>query len=126
MQVTLSMTAADFGFQTTLRTERPEDARVLSGLVDFGVAALEQEIGKDISKAKTTKARADAQKILALLKSLGNTARERDLTLSLSVAQATVADFVKQMSAPAPAKRQAAPPRRGRAARPARGRAARR
>jgi hypothetical protein len=112
LQLTLSMTAADFGFQTTLRTERPEDARALSGLVDFGVAALEQEMNKDIAKAKTPKARADAQKVLALLKSLGNTARDRDLTLSLSVAQATVADFVKQMAAPKPTPKQTTPTRR--------------
>lgn len=112
LQLTLSMTAADFGFQTTLRTERPEDARALSGLVDFGVAALEGELNKDLAKAKTPKARADAQKMLALLKSLGNTARDRDLTLTLSVAQTTVADFVKQMSAPKPTPKQTAPPRR--------------
>ncbi len=115
LQLSLSMTATDFGLQTTLRTERPEDARALSGLVDFGVAALEQEIRKDLAKAKTAKARADAQKLLALLKSLGNNARERDLTLSLSVAQTTVAGFVKQQMAVPPPK-PAATRRRGRTA----------
>jgi hypothetical protein len=83
--------------------------------VDFGVAALEQEIRKDLAKAKTAKARADAQKLLALLKSLGNNARERDLTLSLSVAQTTVAGFVKQQMAVPPPK-PAATRRRGRTA----------
>ena len=115
LQLTLSMTAASFGLQTTLRTERPEDARALSGLVDLGVAAVEGEVNKDLSKAKTAKARADARKMLALLKSVGNTTRDRDLTLSVSVAQTTVADFVKGVSAPKPApKRTTAPPRRGR------------
>lgn len=113
LQLAVSMTAADFGVQATLRAERPEDARALSGLVDFGVAALEGEINKDVARAKTAKARADARKMLALLKSLSNTANERDLTLGLSVAQATVADFVRQMAAPTPTpKKPAAAPRR--------------
>lgn len=115
LQLSLTMTPAEFGAQATVRTERPEDARSLSGLVDLGVAALEGEIKKDLAKAKTAKARGDAQKLLALIKSLGNTARDRDLTLSLGVAQTTVADFVKQISAPP--KKPAAPPRRGRAPR---------
>ncbi|HLL74940.1 MAG TPA: hypothetical protein VK421_06715 [Pyrinomonadaceae bacterium] len=113
LRLSLTMTPGQFGVQATLRTERPEDARALSGLVDFGVAAVEQGVRKELASAKTVKARADAQKVLSLIKSLGNTASDRDLTLSLNVAQATVADFVKQMSAPKP--KQAAPPRRARA-----------
>ena len=115
LQLSLNMTAAEFGAQATLRTERPEDARALSGLVDLGVAAAEQDINKDLAKAKTAKARADARKMLALIKSVTNTVRDRDLTLGLSVAQTTVADFVRQMNAPTPKK--AAPPRSGRARR---------
>ena len=114
LQLALTIGPAEFGLQATVRTERPEDARSLSGLIDFGVAALEGEIKKDLAKAKTVKARADARKLLALLKSLGNTARDRDLTLSLGVAQTTVADFVREMSAPP--KKPPAPRRRGRAA----------
>ena len=115
LQFALTMRPAEFGLQATVRAERPEDARSLSGLVDLGVAALEGEIKKDLAKAKTAKARADAQKLLALLKSLGNTARDRDLTLSLGVAQTTVADFVKEMTAP-PKKQPPTTRRRGRAA----------
>lgn len=100
LQFAVTMRPAEFGLQAILRTERPEDARSLSGLVDLGVATFEGGINKDLAKAKTAKARADARELLALLKSLGNTARDRDLTLSLDVAQTTVADFVKQMSAP--------------------------
>ena len=114
LQLSLSMTPAEFGLQTTLRTERPEDARALSGLVDFGVNALEQGIRKDLV-GKSAKSRASAQKVLALVRSLVNTTRDSDLTLSLSVAQATVADFVNQITAPPTPQKRAAPQRRGRA-----------
>ena len=115
LQVSLSMTPSDFAVRTTLRTEKPEDARALSGLVDLGVAAAEQGIKKDLAApGKSAKSRADTQKALAVLKSLGNAVTDRDLTLSLSVAQATVADFVKQMSAPPTPPKRATPSRRGR------------
>jgi hypothetical protein len=118
LQLSISMTPAEFSVQTTVRTERPEDARSLSGLVDFGVAALEQGINQDLAKAKTAKARADARKLLAVVKSLGNNVSDRDLTLSLSVSRATAADFVREMAAPpkpaARAPRRGAPARRRR------------
>jgi hypothetical protein len=124
VQASVNMTPAQFGVQTTVRTDRPEDARALSGLVAFGVNLAEQELQKGVAAAKTQKARADATQLLGLVRALSNTTSGNDMTLSLSVAQTTVANFVKQMTAkPAAAPARKAPARRA-PARRARRRAA--
>lgn len=119
VQLTVTMGAADFGLQTTLRTDRPEDARALSGLAAMGLGAVEQQMQKEAASAKTAKAKADAQKFLGLLKSVGNDVRENEATFSISAPQATLADLARQSLAPAakPAPKGGATPARRRPAR---------
>ena len=108
LRMSVNMTATDFGVETTMRTERAEDARALSGLVKMGVGMGEQEISKDLGAGKTAQKRADAQKALAVLKSLTNETRDNEVTLGISAAQSTVAELVKGMTAK-PAPKTAAP-----------------
>jgi hypothetical protein len=110
-QFSINMGAADFGVQTVLRTDRPEDARAISGLASMGIGMAEQELQKEATSAKTAKAKADARKFLGVLKSVGNDVRENEVTFSVSAPQATVAEFVRQSTTPAkPAPRRAAAP----------------
>lgn len=113
MQFSINMGAADFGVQTVLRTDRPEDARAISGLAVMGLGMAEQGLQKEATTAKTAKAKADARKFLGVLKSVGNDVRENEVTFSVSAPQATVAELVRQSTAPAkPAPRRAAPAKR--------------
>lgn len=108
MQLSVNMGAADFAVQTILRTDKPEDARAISGLASMGLGTLEQELRKGVAAAKTAKARADARKFLGVLKSVGNDVRENEVTFSVAAPQATVAEFVRQSTVPAkPAPRRA-------------------
>ena len=113
MQLSVNMGAADFGVQTILRTDKPEDARAISGLAALGLGAVEQGLQKDAAAAKTAKARADARKFLGVLKSVGNDVRENEVSFSVSAPQATIAELVRQNTAPAkPAPRRTATPAR--------------
>ena len=111
MQLSVNMGAANFGVQTILRTDRPEDARAISGLATMGLNLAEQEMQKEAAAAKTAKARADARKFLSVVKSVGNEVRENEVTFSVSAPQATVAELVRQNTTPAkPAPRRTATP----------------
>ena len=120
MQLSVNMGAADFGVQTILRTDRPEDARAISGLAAMGLGAVEQGLQKDAAAAKTAKARADARKFLGVVKSVGNDVRENEVAFTVSAPQATIAELVRQNTTPA---KKAAP---ARAAAPARRRTVKR
>ncbi len=117
MQLSLNMGAADFGVQTIMRTDKPEDARAISGLASMGLGAAEQGLQKDAAAGKTAKAKADARKFLGVLKSVVNDVRDNEVTFSVAAPQATVAELVRQSTAaPAakPAPRRAATPARRR------------
>jgi hypothetical protein len=102
IQISLNMNSAQFGLQTTLRTDTPENARAISGFVSTGVNAIEQEARKDAATQKGGPTPMQAR-ALSLIRSLTNTVRDNELLLSISVPQETVASAVREMFAPTPA-----------------------
>ena len=114
VQASLNMTPARFGFQTVLRTDTPEDARAISGLVGVGVSSLEGEMAKKAG-ARRARQTADDRRLLELLRSITNVVADSDVTLGVGISQGTVAGFVSDMTGPpakAPAKRPARRARR--------------
>jgi hypothetical protein len=101
VQISLNMNPAQFGVQTTLRTDTPENARAISGFVTLGVNAAEAEARKDAAahKGRTSPMQAHA---LELFRSLTNTVRDNELLLSISLPQNTVASTMREMFAPTP------------------------
>lgn len=100
VQISLNMNPAQFGAQTIVRTDTPENARTISGFVATGVNAIEQEAQKDVAAHKGRVSPTQTQ-VLNLLHSLTNTVRDNELLLSVNVSQATVASFVRESFAPA-------------------------
>ncbi|MCA1817323.1 MAG: hypothetical protein LC746_13190 [Acidobacteria bacterium] len=111
VQASLGMTAAQFGLQTVLRTDAPESARALSGLIATGVSLAQTQIRNGAAK-RGGKLTADDQRVLTLLRTLTNTANDRDVALSVSVPQGAVAEMLREKKAttgaPASSKRPAA------------------
>jgi hypothetical protein len=117
MQISLNMSALQFGVQTTLRTDTPENARAISGLVAAGVNAIQEEARKDAAAHKGRVSPTQTQ-ALALLRSLTNTVSDNELMLSINVSQGAVASFVRDTLAPTSAAKKPATrttTRRGRA-----------
>jgi hypothetical protein len=110
MQFSVNMGAADFNVQSILRTDKPEDARALSGLASMGLGAAEQEFQKAATAGKTAKAKADARKLVAVMKSIGNEVRDNEITFSVAAPHATVAELLRPTPPPVkPAPRRATP-----------------
>jgi hypothetical protein len=101
MQISLNMNPAQFGAQTTLRTDTPENARAISGLVAAGLNAAKAEARKDAAKRKGPMSPMQAH-TLDLIRSLTNTVRDNELLLSINVPQNTVASAMREMFTPAP------------------------
>lgn len=108
IQASVNMTAAQFGLQTILRADSPENARAISGLVTTGINAAEAEIRKAAAK-RGGRLTADDERAMSALTTLTNIASDNDLTLSVSVPQSTVTEMLRDKPhAPATAKRSAA------------------
>ncbi|MDT7542345.1 MAG: hypothetical protein QOE33_2249 [Acidobacteriota bacterium] len=101
IQISLNMNPAQFGAQTTLRTDTPENARAISGLVTAGVSYAEAEARKEAAKRKGPPSPMEAH-ALDLIRSLTNTVRDNELLLGISLPQNTVASAMREMFAPAP------------------------
>lgn len=120
-QLSLNMNPAQFGLQTILRTDTPENARAISGFVTTGVNLAETEARKDAAARKGRRGPSPMEAhMLALIKSLTNNVRDNELLLTVSVPQEMVASAVRDMFSigPAPkrpATRTTTPTRRGRA-----------
>ena len=99
-QVSLSqgMDAVDFTFRASVLTDEPEHASAFSGLARMGLLALQVELGQEAAK-KNSKNAADARKALTILKTVVNRTDGSTLTISASVPQATVAEFVREQKA---------------------------
>ncbi|MDT7602073.1 MAG: hypothetical protein QOF61_70 [Acidobacteriota bacterium] len=106
VQLSLNMNAAQYGAQVTLRTDMPENARAISGLVAAGVNAAEEEARKAAAAHKGRVPPTQTQ-LLGLLRSLTNSVRDNELLLSISVPQTTAAAYAHQMFAPTPAPKKA-------------------
>lgn len=122
-QFSVNMTPAQYGTQTILRTDTPENARAISGLVATGLRAIEDEMSKAAAKRRAPTPGNEAR-ALAILRSFVNTARDNELLLSVDVPQDTIASLVRENFAPAePAKKSVAraTPRRAPATRRRRG-----
>ena len=98
VQASLDMTAAQFGLQTVLRTDAPESARAISGLIATGVSLAQTQIRNDAAK-RGGRLTADDQRVLGLLRTLTNTANGTDVALSLSVPQGAVAEMLREKKA---------------------------
>jgi hypothetical protein len=102
IQFSLNFAAARFGAQLTARTDTPENARAISGLVATGLNALQEEANKDAARKGRAPSASDAQ-ALALIKSITNTVEGDEVLLTVSVPQSTVASFLQNATATRPA-----------------------
>ena len=102
VQLSVQMTAADFGLQSIVKTDTAENANSINGLIELGLGFARMGIEEELNKVPANKPdeRERMQAALALVNSIRNTASDNEVQLTLSVPQATVATFVqKEMAA---------------------------
>jgi hypothetical protein len=119
-QASLNMTATRYGVQTILRMDTPEDARALSGLVRFGLNAMEGEASRGAAgRRRPTRSE---QMGLSIVRSITNVVAGNEVQLGVGVPQTTAAAFFSDTFGGGRGKVPATTPAR-RARRPARRRA---
>lgn len=109
-QASVGMTAADFPVQSIVRTDTPEGARAISGMVAIGLRAAESGIQKDLDKTTDVKKRQAMESALSIVRAMTNNASGNEVTISSAVPQRTIAGFVqealnRQAMKPKPTKR---------------------
>lgn len=97
LQASVSMTPSDFGIQAIIRTDTPDSARAISGMVAIGLRAAEAGIQKDIERTPKTKVKdhAGLQAALSVVRTMTNTTDDNEVTISTAIPQQTVASFVQ-------------------------------
>ena len=98
LQFAVNMNATDFGAQTVVRTDTPENAQVLNGFVTMGLGFGRMALDGQIKKVPADKPgeREAMQAVLDALGSLRNAANNNELQIDVSVPQATVASLVQK------------------------------
>ncbi|HEX5707938.1 MAG TPA: hypothetical protein VFX96_11615 [Pyrinomonadaceae bacterium] len=97
LQASVGMTETDFPVQSTIRTDTPESARAISGMIAIGLRAAEAGIQKDLDKTPTTKVneRRGMESALAIVRAMTNNANGNEVTLATAISQKAVAGFVQ-------------------------------
>lgn len=119
VQASVGMTATDFSVQSIVRTDTPESARAVSGMIGIGLRLAETGIQKELEKTTDVKKRQGMETALTVFRAMTNNASGSEVTISTAIPQKTVATFVQNEL-----NRQTARPKTTR--RPARRRAGRR
>lgn len=111
LQVSVQMTASDFGSQTIVRTDTAENAAAINGLVALGLGFARMGLEEELRKVPADKPaeREAMQAVLDTIGNLRNEAHDNEVQLSLTVPQATVAELVRKARAEREKKQQAAP-----------------
>lgn len=98
VQTSVSMNANDFGAHSIVRTDTPENAQTLNGLVTIGLGFARMGIEQELSKVPANKPteKEAMQTVLNLISTLRNAANGNEVQLDASIPQATVAEFVRK------------------------------
>ncbi len=97
VQAAVSMNATDFGIQSIVRTDTPDSARAISGMIAIGLRAAEAGIQKDLDKTPRAdaKKRQGLQSALTVVRAMTNNANGSEVTIATAIPQKTVAGFVQ-------------------------------
>jgi hypothetical protein len=108
LQASIGMTATDFSIQSIVRTDTPESARAISGMIAIGLRAGEAAIQKELDKtpASDVKKRQGIESALMVVRAMTNNANGNEVTMATAIPQKTIAGFVESEM-----KRQAAKPK---------------